>query len=98
MRSSSERLLSGEGLAFQTLLGGSFLMTPEKQQRLATAVGFLSGVLACMDAVRDATALWPPDAMWEGLSHAHRLEFGGGIALIVVTLVISVLRQSTQPS
>jgi hypothetical protein len=66
-------------------------MTPEKTRRVATAVGFLSGVLACMDAVRDAGILWPPDALWEVLRSPQRLELGIGIALIIVTFVTSLL-------
>jgi hypothetical protein len=67
-------------------------MTSEKKQRVATAVGFLSGVLACTDALRDAKVGWPPDAVWEMLRGPQRLELGAGIALIVVTLVIAVVR------
>jgi hypothetical protein len=66
-------------------------MTPEKKRRVATAVGFLSGVLACLDALRDARAFWPPDVVWEALRGPQRLELGAGIALIVVSFVISVL-------
>jgi hypothetical protein len=66
-------------------------MTPDKKRRVTTAVGFLSGVLACMDAVRDAKVFWPPDALWQALRGAQRLEMGGGIALIVVTLVTTAL-------
>ena len=66
-------------------------MTPEKTRRVATAAGFLAGVLASMDALRDARIFWPPDAVWEALRNPQRLELGGGIALILVTLVISVL-------
>jgi hypothetical protein len=67
-------------------------MTPEKKRRVATAVGFLSGLLACLDALRDARIFWPPEVVWEGLRSAQRLELGGGIALMVVTLVTSVVR------
>ena len=63
-----------------------------RQRRIATAVGFLSGVLACLDAMRDANVSWPPDAVWQVLRHPQRLELAGGIALIVVTVVISVVR------
>lgn len=66
-------------------------MIPEKKRRLATAVGFLAGVLACLDALRDARILWPPDALWAALRNPQRLELGGGIALILVTLLTSVL-------
>jgi hypothetical protein len=68
-------------------------MTPEKKRRVATAVAFLSGVLASLDAVRDARVYWPPDVVWEALRSPQRLELGGGIALILVTLVTSVLQQ-----
>jgi hypothetical protein len=68
-------------------------MTPEKSRRVATAVDFLSGVLAIMDAMRDSRILWPPGAVWETLRSAQRLEVGGGLALIVVTLVISAVRR-----
>jgi hypothetical protein len=68
-------------------------MTPEKRRRVATAVGFLSGVLASLDALRDARIFWPPDAVWEGLRNPQRLELGGGLALVVVTLLTSVLQR-----
>jgi len=67
-------------------------ITPDKSRRVATALGFLSGVLACLDALRDAKVVWPPDAAWEALRHPQRLEMGAGIALIVVTLIVSALR------
>lgn len=70
-------------------------MTNEKKARVANAVGFLSGVLACLDAARDVKAWWPPDALWQGLRHPQRLEFAAGIALIVVTIVVSVIKART---
>lgn len=69
-----------------------FRMTPEKKRRVATAVGFLSGVLACLDALRDARIFWPPDVVWEALRNPQRVELGGGIALIVVTLALTIGR------
>jgi hypothetical protein len=60
---------------------------------VATAAGFLSGVLACLDALREAGIFWPPDVVWQGLRNSQRLELGGGIALVVVTIVISVVRR-----
>jgi hypothetical protein len=68
-------------------------MTPDKKRRVATAVGFLSGVLASLDALRDARFFWPPDAVWEGLRNPQRLELGGELALVVVTLLTSVLQR-----
>jgi hypothetical protein len=67
-------------------------MTQQKNRRIATAVGFLSGVLACLDALRDARLLWPPDALWQALRPPQRLEFGAGIALMLVTLITAALR------
>ena len=67
-------------------------MTPGKTQRLATAIGFLAGLLSCLDAVRDSKVSWPPDAVWAVLRAPQRLELGGGIALIVVSVVASLIR------
>ena len=68
-------------------------MTPEKKRRVAIAGIFLSGVLACLDAIKDARIYWPPEVVWEGLRNPDRLKPGAGIALIVVSFVTSVLRQ-----
>jgi hypothetical protein len=57
---------------------------------MATAFGFLSGVLACLDALRDARIFWPPGAVWAALRSPQRLELGGGIALVAVTFLISI--------
>ena len=63
-----------------------------KGRRTATAVGFLAGMLACLDALRDAKVVWPPDAAWAVMPHAQRLEMGAGIAVILIALVVSVVR------
>jgi hypothetical protein len=68
-------------------------MTPEKKKRVTNAVGFLSGVLACMDAVRDARIFWPLGELWDSLRHVQRVELGGGIALIVVSIVLMRTRK-----
>lgn len=70
-------------------------MTPEKKRRVATAAGFLSGILASLDALRDARIFWPPDAVWEALRNPQRLELGGGIALIGVSIVLAVVRKGS---
>lgn len=67
---------------------------PGKGRRVATAIGFLSGVLACLGALRDAKVVWPPGALWAALSHPQRLQLGAGIALMVVSFIISVARRS----
>ncbi len=66
-------------------------MPSSKGRRVATALGFLSGVITCMDAMRDAKVSWPPDALWDALNRPHRLELCAGVLLIVVTLVTSIL-------
>jgi hypothetical protein len=66
-------------------------MTEDKKRRVAAAVGFLSGTLSCLDALRDSKVFWPPDAVWSTLRHSQRLELGGGLALIVVVLVIMLV-------
>ncbi len=71
-------------------------MTKEKKRRVATAVGFLSGVITCLDAVRDVRAFWPPDALWAVLRRPQRLELGGGIALIIVTLIVLRVKSTPQ--
>jgi hypothetical protein len=50
-------------------------------------------VLACLDALRDLGISWPPDAVWEALRRPQRLELAGGVALIVVSFVTSVLKR-----
>jgi hypothetical protein len=67
-------------------------MTSEKKQRIATAVAFLSGVFACVHPLRDLHSWWPPDEVWVRLLPPQRLEFAGGMLLIVVTLVIDLGR------
>jgi hypothetical protein len=67
-------------------------LTPEKQRRIATASGFVSGVIACLDALRDAKIVWPPDEAWMVLRGPQRLELGAGIVLMVVALVTSAVR------
>lgn len=64
-----------------------------KERRIATAAGFLFGAIACLGALRDAPETWPPEAVWRVLSQPHRLELLGGIALIIVTFVISIKAQ-----
>lgn len=49
-------------------------------------------MLAGLDALRDAKVYWPPDAVWEALQNPKRFELGLGIALIVISLIVSVLR------
>jgi hypothetical protein len=66
-------------------------MTSDKKNRIATAVGFLAGVLASLDALRDVRILWPPNALWTVLQSPQRLELGAGLAFIVVTVLASLL-------
>jgi len=73
-------------------------MTPDKKRRVATATGFLSGVLACLDALRDASVFWPPEVVWAALRRPHKLELCGGLAMTVVTLITSLTRPSAEQS
>lgn len=68
-------------------------MPSNKARRLATAVGFVSGVITCLDAVHEATKSWPPDALWAMLRRPQKLELSAGIALIVVTLIVSAIQR-----
>jgi hypothetical protein len=52
----------------------------------------MCGVLACLDALRDKSVLWPPDVVWQSLRNPQKLEFGAGVALVLVTLAIAALR------
>lgn len=74
------------------------MIVPERESqrgwRVATAVGFLAGMLALLDAVRDAKVLWPPAELWATLQHAQRVELGTGISLIILMLVITIVRQT----
>jgi hypothetical protein len=65
-------------------------MPPEKRKRIAPAVLFLFGVLASLKAVSDSGTFWPPDVVWASLSNPHRVQFCGGVAMIVVAIVISI--------
>jgi hypothetical protein len=67
---------------------------PGKGRRVATAIGFLSGVLVCLDALRDAKVVWPLAELWGALSHPKRLQLGAGVVLIVVSFILSVARRS----
>jgi hypothetical protein len=40
------------------------VMSSDKKQRVATAVGFISGLLATLDALHDLRSWWPPDEVW----------------------------------
>jgi hypothetical protein len=71
-------------------------MSSEKKQRVATAVGFLSGVIACLAPLRDLRSWWPPDEVWAVLGPSQRLEFLGGVALIVVTIAVSIASRRTK--
>jgi len=72
-------------------------MTPEKRQRAATAVVFLFGVLAAMNALRDAGVLWPPDVVWAALIPPKRFQFVAGLLLMVGALVSAAVRRPGTP-
>jgi len=70
-------------------------MTPEKKRRVSHALGFVSGVLACLDAIRDKKTAWPPAELWSELRSMQRIELAAGIALILITIVLSIVRKSS---
>jgi len=67
-------------------------MTSDKKRRVATASGFVSGVIACLDALRDARIVWPPETAWAGLRGPQRLELSAGIVLMVIALIAAATR------
>jgi len=67
-----------------------------KGRRFATALGFLSGVIACLDALRDVHTYWPPDTVWEALTHAKCVELAGGLMLMAVSLIVSIRTAMTR--
>ncbi len=70
-------------------------MTSEKKRRVANALGFVSGVIASLDAIRDQNILWPPSVLWDVLRHPQRIELAAGIMLMVVTLVLAIVRKQS---
>jgi len=62
----------------------------DRRRRVASAILFLFGLIASMNAVRDERVLWPPAALWAVLSPPHRLQLCGGIALILVSLFMTI--------
>ena len=68
-------------------------MPPEKRKRIAPAVLFLFGVLASLKAVSDSGTFWPPDVVWTSLSNPHRLQLCGGVAMMVVAVVIVAMKK-----
>jgi hypothetical protein len=43
--------------------------------------------------LRDARIFWPPDAVWATLRNPQRLELGGGLALIAIAVLTSVMQR-----
>ncbi|MGH9495064.1 MAG: hypothetical protein ACRD3B_08715 [Candidatus Sulfotelmatobacter sp.] len=69
----------------------------ERRKRIAPAVLFLFGVLASLKAVGDSATFWPPDVVWAALSNPHRVQLCGGVAMMVVAVVISVAITRSSP-
>jgi len=66
------------------------IMPIEKRRRAASAVMFLFGVLATMNAVKEANSFWPPAALWAALNPPHRFQLCGGIAVILVGIFTTI--------
>jgi hypothetical protein len=59
-------------------------MITARKRRVGNAIGFLAGFLACMYAVREKEIFWPPNVLWASLRNVQRVEFVGGLLLIVI--------------
>lgn len=73
-------------------------MASPKGRRAASAVLFLFGVLASAKALTDATVAWPPSTVWSQLRNPHKFQLCGGIAVILVSLIMFFLRRTEQAS
>ena len=63
-------------------------MALDKKRRVAFAGAFLTGVLAAVRAVTDATVFWPPSSLWAQLRGPQRFQLVGGCVVAVVMLVL----------
>jgi hypothetical protein len=70
-------------------------MTSQKRRRAISAILFLFGVLAFLNALRDAGMMWPPDAVWTALNNPSRLKLCGGIALILSGVIAAAIRRES---
>jgi hypothetical protein len=61
-------------------------MTVGKKRRVAFAAAFLTGVLAAVRAVGDATVFWPLPLLWAQLRGPQRFQLVGGCTVAVVML------------
>ncbi len=52
-------------------------MTVDKKRRVAFAAAFLTGVLAAVRAIGDATVFWPLPALWKQLRGPQRFQLVG---------------------
>lgn len=68
-------------------------MTPEKRRPVIPAILFLFGVLASLKAMSDAGVMWPLDAVWQALNNPGRFKLCGGIALILVSIILTISRK-----
>jgi hypothetical protein len=66
-------------------------MPANKGRRVISAILFLFGVLAVLNAPRDAGLMWPPDAVWRALDNSSRLKVCGGIALMLAGLIATAM-------
>lgn len=52
-------------------------MPTDKKRRVANALGFVSGVIASLDAIREQRTLWPPAALWNAFAQSSAARIGG---------------------
>ena len=73
-------------------------MAVTKGSRLASAVLFLFGVMASAKALSYASVAWPLATVWAQLNNPHKLQLCGGVASMVVALVLFFTRRSETTS
>jgi hypothetical protein len=71
-------------------------MTVDKKRRVAFAAAFLTGMLAAVRAIGDATVFWPLSSLWEQLRGPERFQLIGGLAVAVVMMVLFFISRSRE--
>jgi len=71
-------------------------MTVDKKRRVAFAAAFLTGMLAAVRAIGDATVFWPLSSLWEQLRGPQRFQLIGGLAVAVVMMVLFFISRSRE--
>jgi hypothetical protein len=65
----------------------------ERKTRIMNGAGFLSGVIAIVDAFGEATILWPPSVLWKDLRNVRRVALGSDVAVLVISFLRLVVNK-----